>query len=188
MRVINHNLSATKQRLHPQSVAEISRHSVRRSDLSSLTCVSWRQMTSMWWFSASDYDVTFCCWQPLDIELHDAQSWTYSLKAQVGVIGGVLPGFVTGIHKDSVRKWNHSFPSAGVFAEVLAGGRWGRRLPPPTKKSEMAVISTMVNRHTIAAIISTCSSVASVTARWLWLLVCTLEIYLLAYFTYFKRP
>ena len=28
MRVINHNLSATKQRLHPQSVAEISRHSV----------------------------------------------------------------------------------------------------------------------------------------------------------------
>ena len=30
--------------------------------------------------------------------LHDAQSRTYGLKAQVGVIGGVLPGFVTGIH------------------------------------------------------------------------------------------
>jgi len=28
MRVMNHNWSATKQRLHPQSVAEISRHSV----------------------------------------------------------------------------------------------------------------------------------------------------------------
>ena len=28
MRVINHNWSATKQRLRPQSVAEISRHSV----------------------------------------------------------------------------------------------------------------------------------------------------------------
>jgi len=28
MRVINHNWSATKQRLHPQSVVEISRHSV----------------------------------------------------------------------------------------------------------------------------------------------------------------
>ena len=28
MRVINHNWSATKQHLHPQSVAEISRHSV----------------------------------------------------------------------------------------------------------------------------------------------------------------
>jgi len=28
MRFMNHNWSATKQRLHPQSVAEISRHSV----------------------------------------------------------------------------------------------------------------------------------------------------------------
>jgi len=28
MRVMNHNWSATKQRLRPQSVAEISRHSV----------------------------------------------------------------------------------------------------------------------------------------------------------------
>jgi len=32
MRVINHNWSATKQRLHPQSVAEISRHSVLPGD------------------------------------------------------------------------------------------------------------------------------------------------------------
>ena len=32
MRVINHNWSATKQRLHPQSVAEISRHSVFSGD------------------------------------------------------------------------------------------------------------------------------------------------------------
>ena len=44
----------------------------------------------------------------------------YGLKAQVGVIGGVLPGFVTEIHKDSVRRWNLWFPSAGVFAKVLA--------------------------------------------------------------------
>ena len=29
MRVVNHNWSATKQHLHPQSVAEISRHSVK---------------------------------------------------------------------------------------------------------------------------------------------------------------
>jgi len=28
MRVINHNWSATKQRLHPQSVAEIRHHSI----------------------------------------------------------------------------------------------------------------------------------------------------------------
>ena len=32
MRVINHNWSAIKQRLHPQSVAEISHHSVLSGD------------------------------------------------------------------------------------------------------------------------------------------------------------
>ena len=32
------------------------------------------------------------------------------LKAQVGVIGGVLLGFIDGIHKDSVRMWNLGFP------------------------------------------------------------------------------
>jgi len=32
MRVINHNWSATKQHVHPQSVAEISRHSVWSGD------------------------------------------------------------------------------------------------------------------------------------------------------------
>jgi len=32
MRVMNHNWSATKQRLHPQSVAEISRNSVLSRD------------------------------------------------------------------------------------------------------------------------------------------------------------
>jgi len=32
MRVMNHNWSATKQRLHPQSVAEISRHLVSSGD------------------------------------------------------------------------------------------------------------------------------------------------------------
>ena len=30
------------------------------------------------------------------------QGRTYGLKAQVGIIGGVLPGFVTRIRKDSV--------------------------------------------------------------------------------------
>jgi len=50
------------------------------------------------------------------------------LKAQVGVIGGVLPGFVTGIHKDSVRRWNLWFPSADVFAKVLAGRATGTQI------------------------------------------------------------
>ena len=60
-------------------------------------------------------------------------SQTYGLKAQVGVIGGVLPGFVTGIHKDLVRRWSLWFSSAGVFAEVLSGRATGMQLtfPPP---------------------------------------------------------
>jgi len=33
MRFMSHNWSATKQRLHPQSVAEISRHSVLSGDV-----------------------------------------------------------------------------------------------------------------------------------------------------------
>ena len=62
------------------------------------------------------------CWQPLDIEQHNTQSRrTYDLKVQVGIAGGVLPGFVTGIHRDSIRRWNLWFPSAGVFTEVLEG-------------------------------------------------------------------
>ena len=45
MRVMNHNWSAMKQRLHPHSVAEISRHSVLSGDMQYLTmwdivCVS----------------------------------------------------------------------------------------------------------------------------------------------------
>jgi len=77
------------------------------------------------------YDVMFCCWQPLDVELHDAQSHTYGLKAQVSVNRGVLPGFVTGIHKDSVHRWNLWFPSAGVFAEVLTGKATGTQITFP---------------------------------------------------------
>jgi len=64
-------------------------------------------------------------------KLHDVQSRTHGLKAQVGVIGGVLPGFVTEIHKDSVRRWNLWFPSAGVFAKVLAGRATGTQITFP---------------------------------------------------------
>jgi len=55
--------------------------------------------------------------QPLDVELHYMPGLTNGLKAQLSVIGGVLTGFVTGIHMDSVRRWNFWFPSAGVFTE-----------------------------------------------------------------------
>ena len=48
-RVMNHTWSSTKQRLHPQSVAEISHHSV----------MSWGQDSTMWdiiWVSPKDTD------------------------------------------------------------------------------------------------------------------------------------
>jgi len=48
---------------------------------------------------------------------------------------------VTGIHKDSVRRWNLWFPSAGVFAKVLAGRATGTQITfPPVKAGE-------ANRH-----------------------------------------
>ena len=46
--------------------------------------------------------------------------------------GFFLTGFVTGIHKDSVRRCNLWFPSAGVFAEVLAGRATGTQITFPT--------------------------------------------------------
>jgi len=52
----------------------------------------------------------------LDVELHNTQSWAYSLKVQVGIVRGVVSGFVTGIHRNSVRRWNLWFPLAEVFA------------------------------------------------------------------------
>ena len=42
-----------------------------------------------------------------------------------------IPRFVTGIRKDSVRRWNLWFPSAGVFAEVLAGRTTGTQITFP---------------------------------------------------------
>jgi len=44
--------------------------------------------------------------------------------------------FVTGIHKDSVRRWNLWFPLAGVFTEVLAGRATGTQITfPPQQQS-----------------------------------------------------
>ena len=60
------------------------------------------------------------------------------MKAQVGIIGGVLPGFMTRIHKDSVHRWNLWFPSAGVFTEVLMGRATGTQItfPPNTTEAQ----------------------------------------------------
>jgi len=39
-------------------------------------------------FSYAKYDETFCCWQPLDVELHDAQSQTYGSKPRSALLEG----------------------------------------------------------------------------------------------------
>jgi len=49
---------------------------------------------------------------------------------------------VTGIHTDSVRRWNLWFPSAGVFAKVLAGRATGTQITSPlwVKTSDSALL------------------------------------------------
>jgi len=49
MRVIYHDWSATKQRPHPQSVAEISRHSVLSGDRIRQCETSWLQCDNVRW-------------------------------------------------------------------------------------------------------------------------------------------
>jgi len=63
-------------------------------------------------------------------------------------IGGVLPGFVTGIHKDSVRRWNLRFPSAGEFAKVLAGRATGTQItfPPMMMINTENIVQMSVSR------------------------------------------
>ena len=68
------------------------------------------------------------------------------MRTQVGVIGGVLPGFVTGIPKDSVRRWNLWFPSAAVFAKVLAGRATGTQITFPPPSNQLRVVDSMENR------------------------------------------
>ena len=67
------------------------------------------------------------------------------------IIGGVLPGFVTRIHKDSVHKWNLWFPLAGVFAEVLAGRKMGMQITLPRNRLKANNVSIAVGH------ISNCS-------------------------------
>jgi len=126
-----HRRLAARRRRHTRSIRDIAanmshvhvwhgvcswwcrkskREIVRRSDLSSLTCVFWRQTTSMWWISASDCMMwRFTADNPVTLSCIMRRYYA-GLKAQVGVIGGVLLGFIDGIHKDSVRMWNLGFP------------------------------------------------------------------------------
>ena len=72
------------------------------------------------------------------------------------------PGFVTEIHKDSVRRWNLWFPSAGVFAEVLAGRATGTQITSPPQKKSLPVI----DKH-VQCVISNGTDTVSWKFRWL---------------------
>ena len=72
------------------------------------------------------------------------------LKAQVGVVWGLLPSFVTGtgIRMDSVRRWNLWLLSAGLYwLRHLQGGRRGRRLPSCPSGAETQTGNVQISRH-----------------------------------------
>ena len=54
------------------------------------------------------------------------------MKVQVAIVRGVLSGFVTGIHRDSVRRWNLWFHSAEVFTGVDENARPDKNGPQIT--------------------------------------------------------
>jgi len=64
--------------------------------------------------------------------IESTRSRTYGLKVQVAIVRGVLSGFVTGIHRDSVRRWNLWFPSAEVFTGVDENARPDKNGPQIT--------------------------------------------------------
>ena len=122
---MNHHWLAMKQSLHLQSVAGISRHSA----LSSLTGV-WRQMTSMWCFSVSDWKMLhFASDNPstLTCIIHRAgpTAWKSRSALLEGSFLALWPGS-TGIpHTGGI----FSFPRLCYSLRYLQGGRCGRRLP-----------------------------------------------------------
>jgi len=107
---------------------------VRRSDLSSLTCVSWRQMTSMWWVSASDSMMwRFAADNPSTLSCIMRRAGPTAWKSRSALSEGFFLALWPGIHKDSIRRWNLWFPSAGVFAKVLAGRATGTQITFPPR-------------------------------------------------------
>ena len=123
---------------------------VRRSDLPSLTCVSWRQMTSMWWISASgcmvwrfaaDNPSTLSCmmhragptaWKPRSAlsEEFFLALWQVSIRIQSA--GGIF-----------------GFPRLVYSPRYSWGGRRGCSLPSPpvnTAWSNTFVQSCVLNK------------------------------------------
>jgi len=88
---------------------------VRRSDLSSLTCVSWKQMTSMWWISASDWMMRrFAADNSSTLSCIIRRAGPTAWKPR----SALSEGFLLALWPGSIRIWSAGgiwFPSAGVF-------------------------------------------------------------------------
>ena len=75
------------------------------------------------------YDVTFCCWQPLDVELHYMQGQTYGLKAQVSALRGVLTALWPGSVRIRYAGGIFGFPRLVYSPRYSRGRQQGCRLP-----------------------------------------------------------
>ena len=86
----------------------------------------------MWWPHC--YLVTFCCWQPLDIELQCMmrRAGSTAWKPRSAMLS---EGFFLALWPGSIRIRSaggiFGFPRLVYFPRYSRGGRWGRRLPFP---------------------------------------------------------
>ena len=105
---------------------------VRQSDLSSLTCVSWRQMTSMWWISASDSMMwRFAADNPSTLSCMMRRAGPTAWKPR----SALSEGFFLALWPGSIRIRSaggiFGFPQLVYSPRYSRGGRRGRRLPSP---------------------------------------------------------
>ena len=83
MRVINHNWSATKQRLHPQSVAEISRYSVLSGDR------IWQCETSSGSRHKDTVAISFCRLRSVPVPCENGSAETTVAEGGLNLVAGL---------------------------------------------------------------------------------------------------
>jgi len=130
---------------------------VRWSDLSSLTCVSSRQMTSMWWISASGCRMwRFAADNPLMLScmMHRAGPTTRKPRSALSA------RFFLALWPRSIRIRSAGgiigFPQLVYSPRYLRGGRRGRRLPspPPSIRTAGARCLSFINGTSVCLFLS----------------------------------
>ena len=108
------------------------RHKLQTTWADFQLCLHWlvaNLATAASWMSADSPSTLSCM-------MHRAEPTAW--KPRSALSEGFFFGFVTGIHKDSVCRWNLWFPSAGVFAKALAGRATGTQITSPQWHSDSA--------------------------------------------------